>query len=73
MIDDGAHRLAEAHRDHSRARRSARQLLSADLRPQTVLEALGGTIGYVGAIRTMRELLAEDREAARRRTVEGEP
>jgi hypothetical protein len=51
----------------ARARRSARQLLSAEFPTPTVFEALRERIGDAAALRTMRELLAEDRAAAEAR------
>jgi hypothetical protein len=51
------------------ARRSARQLLSAEFPTPTVLEALRERIGDAAALRTMRELVAERRAAAEGRAV----
>jgi hypothetical protein len=49
------------------ARRSARQLLSAEFPTPTVLEVLRERLGDVAAVRTMRELLAERRATAEAR------
>ena len=53
----------------ARVRRSARQWLSAELPTPTVFDALRERIGDAAALRTMRELLAEDRAAAEARAM----
>jgi hypothetical protein len=47
----------------------ARQQLSAELPARTVFEALRKRMGDAAALRTMRELLAEDRAAAEARAL----
>jgi len=67
MTTSGARAHAASPVVDARARRSARQLLSAELPTPTVFEALRERIGDVPALRTMRELLAEDRALAEAR------
>ena len=67
MTISGARAHAAPSVVDARARRSARQLLSAELPTPTVFEALRERIGDIPALRTMRELLAEDRARAEAR------
>ena len=67
MTTPGARPHTASSVSDARARRSARQLLSAELPTPTVFEALRERIGDIPALRTMRELLAEDRALAEAR------